>query len=266
MESTRNPGARTWHYGLIARWWALFRRDGPEVAFFRRYVEEGQPALDLACGTGRLLVPYLGDGLDVDGADVSADMLAYCRDAAREIGAEPVLYEQANHELDIPRSYRTIFCCGGFGLGGTADDDALSLRRAYEHLERGGTFVFDHQVDEARSALAALKHADVDGEEPPPDERRRGPDGDDYALRHRMLQFDPTARRGTRELHAWRWRGGELVAHERHELIFGAYTIDELVEMTRAAGFVDVRAIGGYDSEPVGPQHQFAVIEARRQS
>ena len=74
-------GAVTWHYGLVARWWALFRDDGPEIEFFRRYVEAGQPALDLACGTGRLLVPYVASGLDVDGVDMSADMIGYCRPA-----------------------------------------------------------------------------------------------------------------------------------------------------------------------------------------
>ena len=39
----------------------------------------GQPALDTACGTGRLLLPYLRAGLDVDGCDISPDMLALCR-------------------------------------------------------------------------------------------------------------------------------------------------------------------------------------------
>jgi len=38
----------TWHYGLVARWWAEFNVDGPEIDYFRRHVEEGQPALDVA--------------------------------------------------------------------------------------------------------------------------------------------------------------------------------------------------------------------------
>jgi hypothetical protein len=40
----------TWHYGLVAKWWAEFSEDGPEIAYFQRYVERGQPALDVACG------------------------------------------------------------------------------------------------------------------------------------------------------------------------------------------------------------------------
>ena len=57
----------TWHHGVTARWWALFNTSGPEIDYFRRYVEAGQPALDLACGTGRLLLPYLRDGLGTTG-------------------------------------------------------------------------------------------------------------------------------------------------------------------------------------------------------
>ena len=58
---------QTWHHGLVARWWAEFNDDGPEIAYFRRFVEAGQPALDVGCGTGRLLLAFSRDGLDVDG-------------------------------------------------------------------------------------------------------------------------------------------------------------------------------------------------------
>jgi 2-polyprenyl-3-methyl-5-hydroxy-6-metoxy-1,4-benzoquinol methylase len=77
---------QTWHYGLVAKWWAEFNHDGPEIAYFQQHVEAGQPALDVACGTGRLLIPYLRAGLDVDGCDVSADMIALCREHAEREG------------------------------------------------------------------------------------------------------------------------------------------------------------------------------------
>ncbi len=227
MSDDGGPAATTWHYGLVARWWALFNVDGPEIAFFRSYVEAGAPALDLACGTGRLLVPYLRDGLDVDGTDVSPDMLAYCREAALAAGVAPTLYAQANHELDLPRRYRTIYCCGGFGLGTTADQDVESLRRVFEHLQPGGTFVVDTELAEADPAQWtrwAAKGAARPVVAPGPERRRRGPDGDDYALEQRIIAVDEPARRGVREIHAWRWHNDEPVAEERHELVFGAYS------------------------------------------
>ena len=51
----------TWHHGLIARWWAEFNVAEPdELAYFRKEISTfGEPALDLGCGTGRILLPLL---------------------------------------------------------------------------------------------------------------------------------------------------------------------------------------------------------------
>src|SRR5688572_23369871 len=140
--------ARTWHHGLVARWWDEFNTADPEeLACFRSFIEhDGHPALDLACGTGRLLLPLLRAGLDVDGCDLSPDMLALCRRRAARDGLAPRLYAQAMHALDVPRAYRTIFICGGFGLGGTRAQDAEALRRCHRHLAPGGTLVIDHML------------------------------------------------------------------------------------------------------------------------
>ncbi len=42
---------QTWHYGLIAEYWAQFNDDfrPHEIPYFQRFVEEGQPALDVGC-------------------------------------------------------------------------------------------------------------------------------------------------------------------------------------------------------------------------
>jgi SAM-dependent methyltransferase len=109
-----------WHYGLVARANAeLWTEGGPEAAYYEKLIEtSGQPALDLGCGSGRLLLRYLRAGLDVDGCDYSEDMLAACQERAVKEGLSPRLYAQAMHELDLPRRYRTIFACGVIGLGG----------------------------------------------------------------------------------------------------------------------------------------------------
>ena len=143
---------QTWHHGVVARWWAEFNLGGPEIPYFQKFIEgDGQPALDLACGTGRLLVPYLRSGLDVDGCDVSSDMLALCRERAEAEGLSPTLFAQAMHALRLPRRYRTIVLCGGFGLGGNREQSFESLERIYEHLEPGGRLLLDNQVPYANA-------------------------------------------------------------------------------------------------------------------
>lgn len=182
---------RTWHYGVVARWWAEFNHGGPEIAYFRQFLEPGQPALDVACGTGRLLLPYLREGLDVDGCDVSPDMLAHCREAAEREGLSSALHAQAMHELDLPRRYRTIFMCGALGLGSSRAQDLEAFRRLHDHLEPGGTLVLDSEVPYSEAALWQCWLKENRGELPrpwrEPNERRSGSDGAEYALVSRLV-------------------------------------------------------------------------------
>jgi hypothetical protein len=54
----------------MVQWWSEFNLGGPEIAYFQQFIEgAGQPALDVARGTGRLLLPYPQVGLDVEGCD-----------------------------------------------------------------------------------------------------------------------------------------------------------------------------------------------------
>ena len=250
----------TWHYGLVARWWAEFNHGGPEVEYFRPFVAAGQPALDAGCGTGRLLLPYLREGLDVDGCDVSPDMLAECRRLAAAEGLEPTLYAQALHELDLPRSYRTVIACGVFGLGSTGEQDAEALRRFFAHLEPGGQLVLDAE------ARWRFDDAEPGSEQPveAPAERGRGSDGAEYALRSRYVEVDQAERRATLALRAWMWRDGELAAEDEHLLTESFYEPEELVAMLERAGFVDVAVEGGYHGGAPTPDDDMVVYVARR--
>jgi len=59
----------------------------------RHVATTGQPALDVGCGTGRLLLDFLASGMDIDGVDNSPEILALCCETAQQRGLEPRLYE-----------------------------------------------------------------------------------------------------------------------------------------------------------------------------
>ena len=262
--------ASTWHYGVIARWWAEFNTTGPEIDYFRPFVEAGQPALDVPCGNGRLLLPYLRAGLDVDGCDVSGDMVAHCREAAEREGLSPNLYVQPMHELDLPRRYRTILVCGGFGLGTTYEQDLEGLQRLHDHLEPGGLLVLDSEMPYAdgeawqfwlKDKRAALPHPRCE-----PGQRRPGSDGAEYELRSRVLDADPLDQSIRLEMQAFMWQDGEFVAEETHLLTMRLYFRNELVALLERAGFVDVEVRGDHnDAEPTGDD-DFLVFLGRRPS
>ena len=262
--------AQTWHYGLVARWWAEFNVDGPEIEFFRPYVEAGQPALDAACGTGRLLIPYLHAGIDIDGTDISTDMLDLARErAVREGLAAPDLYVQAMHELALPRSYRTVLVCGGFGIGGHRAHDVEGLRRTYAHLEPGGTLVLDNEVPYAGGDWPYWRSSERQALPRPwrdRGDRRTMADGSDLELRSRLVDVDPLAQRVTMDMRALHWRGEELLAEEESCIVITVYFTNEVVLMLQAAGFVDVQLRAGYEDRAPTTDDDFVVFVARKPS
>ncbi len=129
--------------GLVAELYAPLKSvrtdPAPYAALVRRY---GEPALELGCGDGEPLLDLRRQGLEVEGVDSSADMLARCRTAAREAGLDVVLHHQRMEALDLPRRYRTVFLAGPtFTLLPDDATAAAALRAIRRHLTDDGTAV-----------------------------------------------------------------------------------------------------------------------------
>jgi SAM-dependent methyltransferase len=261
---------QTWHYGLVADWWALFNVGGPEIDYYGAFVGRGQPALDAGCGAGRLLVPWLKAGYDVDGCDVSPDMIERCRDQARREGFEPTLLAQPLHALDPPRRYRTIVACGVFGLGSTRAQDEEALRRLHDALEPDGTLLLDHEVPYGSSMRWSRWPSDQRGvfPEPWPEEsmHREADDGSRYDLRSRALSVDPLDQSVVLELRVEKSYDAAVIAVEEHTLTMRGYFRDELLLLLERAGFADVEVRADYGDEPPTADSKTLVFVARRGS
>src|SRR5438876_8505550 len=100
------------YVGLQASTWDLSRGDTSNWGDRDYYLEIvrrfGEPVLDVGCGTGRIILDFLSQGIDIDGVDNSSQMLAICRAKAQKLGLSPALYEQSMESLDLTRKYRTI--------------------------------------------------------------------------------------------------------------------------------------------------------------
>jgi SAM-dependent methyltransferase len=259
-----------WHYGLVARAAAEIWTDvGPEGVYFRSLIEtSGQPALDLGCAAGRLLLPYLKAGLDVDGVDYSQDMLDQCQERARKEGLQPRLYQQAAHELDLARRYRTIFACGVIGLGGNWRHVAQAIRRCYEHLRQGGTFAFDYSPrwNDPPAWLSRLPEGrrSLPQEWPEAGERQRLADGSELEIVARTVAMDPLDEVATRQIRARLWRDGELMQDEVHTQRVGDFSVHEWIMMLEEAGFGDITITGDHSDEPANADHEVLIFVARK--
>lgn len=263
---------QTWHYGLVARWWAEFNEpDDDELAYYRQAVDTfGQPALDLACGAGRLLLPLLAAGYDVDGADLSPDMLARAVELGLARGLTPTLHPMAMHELEVPRRYRTIYCCDSFGIGGSREDDRLALRRVFDHLAPGGAFVCNlyypyDGMDAAGWAqwLPAHRH-EFPREWPSQGDRRLTSNDEEIELINRTVDLDPILQRRTLEMRAILRRDGEIVREEHGLLHENLYWAQEVLLMLANAGFGEVTIEGRYTGRPAGRSDTAVVFVARK--
>jgi SAM-dependent methyltransferase len=259
--------SQTWHYGLVAEWWAEFNTDGPEIDYFGRLVERGQPALDAGCGTGRMLLPWLRAGFDVDGCDLSADMISLCRSRARRENFDPSLFVQPLHALDPPRRYRTIVVCGVFGLGSTRAQDEEALGRLHAALEPGGLLALDIELPWVNRRLWAQWAREERERLPEPwpasGERSRASDGSEYELRTRTIEIDPLDQSLVLEIRAEKLNHGGRVAVEEHTLSMRMYFPTELMLLLERTGFADVEVRGDYNDAPPTTADDFLVYLAR---
>jgi SAM-dependent methyltransferase len=262
--------AKTWHYGLAAEVWAALLRDTPELDYYRGVIARyGEPVLDVACGTGRLLLPLLAEGVDIDGVDVSADMLGALAERAAAEGLEARVFAQPMYALDLPRRYRTIYMCGSFGITGGRDQDLATLRAIYEHLERGGVLLFNKDVpyvadaDEWSYWLPQQRTMlpEAWGEW---GARREVGDGRAYASLIRLLDLDPLDPHVDLEMWTRKWVEGTLVAEEKRALRTNLYLKPEIELMLQVAGFAEIAVYGGYTQQAPTAKDEDLVYLARK--
>jgi SAM-dependent methyltransferase len=263
-----SDNVQTWHYGLMARHWAENNTTGPEIAYFQRQIEHyGQPALDAGCGTGRLLIPFLRAGLDVDGCDVSDDMLTYCKKTAEQEGLTPRLYQQALHQLDLPRHYQTIVACGVFGIGVSREQDFMGLQRFYQHLLPGGMLMVEVYLPfedakvwplwrkETRTQLPEAWAEDID---------KVPEDGREYELQYRLVAVDPLEQRSTGEMRMLLFKDKQLVADNTHTLTSNYYFRNEMRMLLEKAGFTIEAEKGDWTDTDANAEHDVIVYFAKK--
>jgi SAM-dependent methyltransferase len=124
-------------------------RTRSDVAFFTQLAVEAQPpVLEVACGTGRVLIPCARAGVRVIGLDLSRAMLDVCRSRLRdeppEVRDRVELHEGDMRTFDLGRPFDLITMpFRGFQHLLTVDDQRNALANIRRHLATAGRFVLD---------------------------------------------------------------------------------------------------------------------------
>ena len=209
-------------------------------------------ALELGCGSARLLLPLLADGLDIEGIDLSADMLELGREKAQPLNLKPTFYHGEIESLELPHTYATLSIPAfTFQLVTDPSRLLLALRTA---LDPDGWLYL----------TAFIPHAELDGDVPEnewysdrdlvlPDETR--------ATVETKHILDPEFRLLTREhryaLHSP--TGKLLETHECSENIHWLEA-DELTAVLADHGFKVDQTIVNFDPEDGSPLEDATVF------
>jgi SAM-dependent methyltransferase len=113
----------------------------------------GGKILELACGSGRALLPLAREGYQLTGVDTSASMLAIARQRLQEEGLAErcTLVQHDMTTLQLGQKFRLAFIAlGSFAhiIARPLQQRALAAVRA--HLSPGGTFIVDISNADAR--------------------------------------------------------------------------------------------------------------------
>jgi SAM-dependent methyltransferase len=142
-------------YDLIAPFYdsehAQFDED---LDLYRNFAELCSGSLlELACGSGRLLLPLAREGHTLTGVDTSERMLALAQARLQEehLSSRVTLVQQDMCTLRLPQKYSLAFIAlGSFAHLTTRKAQQQALAAVRAHLTKGGTFIVDISNTDAR--------------------------------------------------------------------------------------------------------------------
>jgi SAM-dependent methyltransferase len=239
------------YYGMMAEFWDLFRGDTStwEDRFFYLDVVKkyGQPVLDVGCGTGRILLDFMQQGIDIDGIDNSPDMLARLQQKSEKLNLHPVVYQQEMDRLATPRKYQSILVpSSSFQLLLDPSRPPLAMQRFYEHLLPSGVL--------AMPFMTLWKEGDPLESEFTREVIR--PEDSATIRRWQYSRFDPDS---SLEHTIDRYeiiRDGNVIASEEHHQspATHSYTQQQAIDLYRGAGFDHIQVFHEFTFEPVTPE------------
>lgn len=128
------------------------------------------PVLDIACGTGRILLPCLQAGVDIEGLDLFEPMLNTLRAKAKLVGLSPQLHLADMSEFSLSRRFALVMIpFNAFIHNMTQDAQVRCLQLCRQHLLPGGQLTFDTFFPSVQIIGTSKKTRVLEGEIPHPE-------------------------------------------------------------------------------------------------
>jgi SAM-dependent methyltransferase len=118
----------------------------PDVAWYLELARRARgPVLELCCGTGRITIPLAQAGIEIDGVDMTPNMLEAAQRKAKDAGIKIGWHRQDMRRLRLNRSdFRLIFIpFNSLQNTYSLEDVEKVFAGVRKHLAPGGTLAFD---------------------------------------------------------------------------------------------------------------------------
>ncbi len=187
--------------------------------------------LDVCCGTGVMAELLTKEGFEVEGFDLSPQMIRVARRRAKDASL-PIRYHVADaSEVDLGSRFDGAFSFfDSLNYITELDRFGMAIQRVARHLEPGGSFIFD------LNTAYAFEQGMFDQIEM----AKRRP------LRYKWVsRYEPESRQITVDMDFWR---GEKHFKEVHRQ--RAHSDEEVRAALEAAGFGSIRVFDSYTLDP----------------
>ncbi len=135
-----------------------------EVDFYAAFIKDPQARiLEAMCGSGRLMIPFMQRGYQVDGIDNAKSMLANCRQRCAQLGLSPVLYEQSLEQMAIPLRYDLVtIAVASFQLITDKSVALHCLKNIRAHMNEGASILIDTYIPDVTNDPWIVRTARLD--------------------------------------------------------------------------------------------------------
>ncbi len=235
--------------GLMGRLYSYWHPhlEDEELNFYRQEIKASQgKALELACGGGRLILPYLSEGLDVEGVESSPEMVALIQRKAQRAGVTPKIYRQHIDMLEIDEKYKLLYIpLGSFQLISESFSVPNALHKYYELLEEGGRLIIPLFLPWAENLMLSDQWRIVS------DIKVKGRD-ERYIQRESHFQ-DPVEQIIRSKIRFEVWNGKDILEMVERNFTLRWYSKGEFERLLKDAGFSSIEMRRSYKPGEVLP-------------
>jgi SAM-dependent methyltransferase len=236
-----------------------------DIEFYLDFAHRcGSPILELACGTGRVLIPLAEAGFEMYGVDLSENMMAVCRRKVerRHLAyrvhlalANMAAFDLRRQDLGLAyvpvRSFMHLF---------TQQDQLSCLQSVYRHLRPGGYFIVDvyapdfgNLAQEPNGRFVVRREFDL-------------PNGHHVIRRDRFVRNDVVNQIQHCELRFEEYDAAGALVRERRVPMDTRYTFRyELQMLLERVGFEIVDLFRDYDENPYDGTGEIIAVARRPQ-